>query len=94
MTPIEITVIGAGVLFIFKTIVEFLSKIVFRSSNKIGENTIAITELSVNMKHLSDKMTSLDEKLGRIDAKLSIVDKLSTDIHYAHEKLRDLQNEA
>lgn len=93
LNPTAVMVLIAALLYIIKEVTAFVSKTFLKAKDKTEENTLAVLQLNNNISNLMIRLSSVEESIKKFTEVERAVWKMEKDINFAHEKIRDIQNE-
>lgn len=93
LDPTQVAILIAVLLYVTKTVWEFISHTILKSKDKLDENTQVMRELVIKLEHLNVRLLGVETAIDKLEEFKSITYKLEKDMGYAFEKLRDLKND-
>lgn len=94
LDPTQVAILIVALLYVTEKVGNFISHTIFKSKDKVDENTHAIRELIIKLDHTNTRLASMEITLGKLEEFKHVTWKLEKDVSYAFEKIRDLKDES
>ena len=89
----QVAVLIAVLIYVTKTVWEFVSHSILKAKTSTEENTMAIRELLIKIDNLNIRLAAVDDTIKDFTEVERAVWKMQKDIDFAHEKIRDIRSD-
>lgn len=91
LDPTQVAILIVALLYVTEKVGSFVSHTIFKSKDKVDENTQAVRELIIKIEHLNTRLVAIELSLDKLEDFKLITYKLEKDMGYAFEKIRDIR---
>lgn len=92
LDPTQVAILIVALLYVTEKVGSFVSHTIFKSKDKVDENTQAIRELILKLDHTNVRLVSLETAINKLEEFKHVTWKLEKDVAFAFEKIRDLRD--
>ena len=93
LDPTQVAVLIVAFLYVTEKAAGFISHTIFKSKDKLDDNTQAVRELILKIEHLNNRLVAIELAIDKLEDFKLVTYKLEKDMGFAFEKIRDLRSE-